>query len=47
VAKYGAEYWRLNKNITKQRAASEGEFFGRIFRGIEVDENWRKCYKKQ
>jgi len=42
VATYRAEYWSLNKNITKQLAAFERKVFRRIFRGIEVNETWRK-----
>jgi len=42
VATYGAEYWRVNKDITKHLAASERKVFRRMFRGIEENENWRK-----
>jgi hypothetical protein len=42
VATYGAEYWKLNKDVAKQLAAPERRVFRRIFRGIEVNENWRK-----
>jgi hypothetical protein len=42
VATYRAEYWRLNKNITKQLVAFERKVFRRIFRRIEENENWRK-----
>jgi hypothetical protein len=42
VTTYGAEYWRLTKDVTKRLDAFERKVLRRMFGGIKVNENWRK-----
>ena len=41
VATYGAESWMLNEDIAKLLTTIDRKVLRRMFRGIEVDENWR------
>jgi hypothetical protein len=42
VATYRAEYWMLNKDITKRQANFERKVLRKMCGGIKVNENWRK-----
>jgi hypothetical protein len=39
-----AETWILNKDTAKQLAAFERKVLRTMFRGININENWRKPY---
>jgi hypothetical protein len=43
-ATYGAEWHTLDKDIPKRLTAFERKVLKIIFRGINVNENWRKLY---
>jgi hypothetical protein len=47
VATYGAESWAMHKDMTKRLADFEGKVSRRMFRGIKVNENWRKRCNKE
>ena len=47
MATYVAEFWTLNKDITKRLAGLERKVLRRMFGGIEVNENWRKRYNEE
>jgi hypothetical protein len=47
VATYGAENWTWSKDIAKRLAAFERKISRRMFRGIKVNETWRKRYNKE
>jgi hypothetical protein len=47
VATYRAEYWMLNKYITKRQVTFERKVSRKMCGGIKVNENWRKRYNKE
>jgi hypothetical protein len=47
VAKYGAESWTINKDITKrQNIVGKKRSFKKMCGVIKVNKNWRKKYDK-
>jgi hypothetical protein len=47
VAKYGAESWKLNKDIAKRLATFERKVLRRMSEVIKVNENWRMRHKEK